>query len=128
MYASGSRALAALETLVHADVDLLGGEFVLVAIEVPDRLAADAVDPRTLPRGWRNYPGPPALRERGDAWARSGSTAILSVPSVLIPEEPNFLLNPAHAGAPRLVVRGTTPFTFDPRPTRHPWEPRCSSY
>ena len=68
-----------------------------------------------LPAGWRAEMPARAAREVGDAWAREKRSAILAVPSVLIPEELNFLLNPAHPEFKRIRVGKPVPFTFDSR-------------
>jgi RES domain-containing protein len=52
---------------------------------------------------------------RGDAWARSAESLLLVVPSAMIPEEPNYLINPAHPAAAQVRVLGSRPFVYDPR-------------
>jgi RES domain-containing protein len=68
-----------------------------------------------LPENWRDHPPPPALSAIGERWARERRTAILSVPSVVIPHERNFILNPAHPQFARIAIDPPQPFTFDPR-------------
>lgn len=115
-YASTTLSLAALEYLVHADVRLLR-QLPLVSCEAswPDDLRVEAVHAGTLPSIWRDAPAPPALAALGDAWAREGRTAILLVPSVVVPSENNVLLNPAHPDARRIAYGPPAPFTYDPR-------------
>ena len=96
VYVSQSLSLAALELLVHADAALLPDDLVAVPADIPDALPIEAVDAADLPRDWRRYPAPESLAERGTAWARAARSAALSVPSALVPNERNFLLNPAH--------------------------------
>ena len=100
VYTSASLALAALELFVHIDVDLLPNETVKAA---------------SLPRNWRRYPALESLKDIGTNWAARGSTAILTVPSAIIPEEQNYLLNPAHRGFKQVRLRRSIPFHFDPR-------------
>jgi len=50
-----------------------------------------------------------------DAWVREGRSAVLAVPSAIIPEELNYLLNPAHPGFKTIAVVKPVPFVFDPR-------------
>jgi len=100
VYTSASLALAALELLVHIDVDLLPNETVKAA---------------SLPRNWRRYPALESLKDIGTNWAARGSTAILAVPSAIIPEEQNYLLNPAHRDFKQVRLRRSIPFHFDPR-------------
>ena len=68
-----------------------------------------------LPSGWRAYPAPDRLRDLGSGWLRSGRTALLSVPSFVIPHERNLLFNPTHPDFSRISVRPVEPFSFDPR-------------
>jgi len=100
VYTSASLALAALELFVHIDVDLLPNETVKAA---------------SLPRNWRRYPALESLKDIGTNWAARGSTAILAVPSAIIPEEQNYLLNPAHRDFKQVRLRRSIPFHFDPR-------------
>lgn len=111
VYASGTRALAALEYLVHIDVDEVPDDLVLMSVSVPDELAVedvpdDVVDPRHRSDAERGV---------GDSWVQSERTAVLSVPSRLIPEERNYVLNPQHDAASMVRVVGVRRFVFDER-------------
>src|SRR3954466_2546437 len=91
-YGSATLSLAALEFLVHADVKLLS-TMKMVACEAswPDNLRIEVVAARSLPRGWRNTPPLAALAAFGDAWVRERRSAILVVPSVVVPSENNIV-------------------------------------
>ena len=115
VYTSQSLALAVLEAVVNAGRDGLPQDLVRFEIDVPDALPRESVDPAHLSKTWRTYPAPPALAAFGEAWARELRTAVLQVPSAVIPEESNFLLNPAHPRAAEIRVVTTRPFLFDPR-------------
>jgi RES domain-containing protein len=115
VYSSGSLSLAALELFVHVDVDLVPIDLVAIAAEIPDSVRVDAVKIDGLLKDWRHYPGPEALKDIGTAWVSKGSTAVLAVPSAVIPEEQNYLLNPAHRDFKRIRVQKPMPFQFDPR-------------
>ena len=115
VYTSASLALAALDLFVHIDVDLLPNDLVAIAAEVPERLAVETVKVASLPKNWRRYPALESLKDIGTNWAARGSTAILAVPSAIIPEEQNYLLNPAHRGFKQVRLRRSIPFHFDPR-------------
>jgi RES domain-containing protein len=114
VYAGTSRSIAALETLAHADPDLLPDDLMLFEIDVPDTVSAERIDAETLPEDWR-APGHVRCIELGDEWLRGGASAILHVPSAIIPEERNVLIYPSHAGARLVRVVAAAPFTFDPR-------------
>ncbi|PYS38372.1 MAG: hypothetical protein DMG14_17935 [Acidobacteria bacterium] len=68
-----------------------------------------------LPRNWNDDPSPREVRAIGDAWVVRGSSAVLRVPSVLVPQEHNFLLNTRHEDFRKLRIGGPRPFRFDPR-------------
>ena len=113
VYASGSISLAAVELLVHLDAAEVLSSFVKCAVTFDDRLVTRA-DPATLPRNWRADPPPLALRSIGDDWAAAGTSAVLAVPSAVVPEEWNYVLNPAHPDFRRVTIGAVQPFDFDP--------------
>jgi RES domain-containing protein len=114
VYAAGTRSLAALEMVVHLGPGMRHARFVLIGCRFPDGLV-ERVDVATLPRDWRQSPPPAALAAIGDAWASRGSSAVLAVPSALVPEETNYLINPRHADAAAIEVGQAEPFTVDGR-------------
>jgi RES domain-containing protein len=115
-YGSATLSLAALEYLVHAELKLLSAiSLVSCDMSWPDDLTVEAIAPADLPRGWRKTPAPPTLAALGDAWVRERRSAILLVPSAVVPSENNVLLNPNHPDAGRIAYRSPAPFSFDPR-------------
>ena len=68
-----------------------------------------------MPAGWDADPAPESTRRLGQQWLERGETALLKVPSAVIPQEANYLLNPLHPDAHRLQVADPEPFQFDPR-------------
>jgi len=70
-----------------------------------------------LPSNWKTDPGPPALRKIGDEWVLAGSSVALRVPSILIPDERNVLLNPAHPDFRQVTIGKPIEFTVDQRLT-----------
>jgi RES domain-containing protein len=112
VYAAGSRALTVLEMLVHLDGPQLLDRYVIYEVEVPESLVAEVT---ALPRDWRDDPVPRSTQLMGDEWLRSASSAVLRVPSVLIPEEHNYLLNPRHPEFAKIRISGPEKFVFDSR-------------
>jgi RES domain-containing protein len=113
VYTSFTRSLAALENLVHLNPPVL---FKYVALRIQFEPALVEVFPvRTLPADWRSEPPPPATKLIGDAWARDMRSALLQLPSVIIPGEPNYLINPAHPDFKKISLGKPEPFAFDPR-------------
>lgn len=112
VYCSSSRALAALEILVHLNPRLTI-RYVIFQIEFPERLVEDATGLK-FAAGWDAEPPGAASMRVGDNWIREGRSAVLAVPSVLT-GEPNYLLNPAHRDFPAVRIARPEMFTFDRR-------------
>jgi RES domain-containing protein len=110
VYAASNPALAVLEVRVHLDLppDLLPDDYVLVTIDLGDLSVEDLAQMPAAPRTF------------GDTWLQEQRTPVLRVPSAIVPESPNLLLNPAHPEAPTARILDTRRFTFDPRL----WRPR----
>ena len=115
MYTSATLSLAALEYFVHLDAAQAPADLVAIPADVPDGVSRTRIEIRALPRHWRRYPAPEALAELGTRWADEGRTAMLVVPSAIVPAESNYLLNPRHADFVKIRVGSPEPFSFDPR-------------
>ena len=115
VYLGDSLALAALEQFVHMGKASSGLKFIAFEVVIPDGVAIDSVESARLPRGWRGEPPPEETKDLGSAWIRGGTAVALRVPSAIVPNEGNYVLNPAHADFRRLHIRPAVPFSFDPR-------------
>lgn len=115
VYTSATLSLAALELLVHVDRDLLPSDLVQIEFDLPDDLPMKRFEVGRLPSNWRRYPAPGALQRIGAGWVEQGKTAVLRVPSAVIPDEDNYLLNPAHEGIRRISLIRRRAFVLDPR-------------
>ena len=113
VYAAGSLSLALVEVLVHLPAEILPA-YSAVPVEFDDALVT-VVAPAQLPRNWKDSPPPPATQAIGADWVASGASAVLRVPSVVVPGEFNFVLNPAHRDFGRIRMGAPMPFPFDPR-------------
>ena len=112
VYLSSSRALSVLEVLtrVRGPEDL--ADFVLI----PATFDAGAVaEPDGLPDDWRALPAPESTRRIGAAWVAGRDSFVLRVPSVVLPAEANYVLNPLHPDAGAVVVGEPEPLDVDPR-------------
>jgi RES domain-containing protein len=114
VYASSSRALAALEQLVHLPSPREFGDFVLGAVTVECEHVRH-VDPGSLPAGWNEAEWPEELRRVGDEFVAEGKELALAVPSAVLEDEWNYLLNPRHPGFRGLEFSRAREFRFDPR-------------
>ena len=115
LYTSSMLSLAALEYLVHIDIEDAPGDLIAMCIEVPDDVPRQEVAADGLPDDWRREPRHPACVEVGEGWLAQGRALALRVPSAVIPEEANWLINPAHPDAQRVRIVSARGFAFDPR-------------
>ena len=113
VYASASLALAAIETFIHLGEDSLPIRFVYFRAEIPDGVAIQRCG--KPPRGWRAEPPGEESMDYGSRWLRARRTAVLDVPSAIVPSERNYLLNPAHPDFHRIRIGRAMPIAFDPR-------------
>jgi RES domain-containing protein len=114
VYCASSLSLAALECLVHFDLSEAPADYVAIPITIPDDVV-ERLDVTGLPMRWRDTPPLTALARIGDRWVREQRSAVLQVPSAIVPVEPNFLIHPGHPDAARIETGAPRPFQFDPR-------------
>lgn len=114
VYASATLSLAALETLAHAERGRFDRDWVTFSVAVP-ALRVLELRSEDLPPGWRDRPSSAGARAVGDAWLAQGASVALLVPSVLVPQERNVLLNPDHPTFGAVEIGPATPFRFDAR-------------
>jgi RES domain-containing protein len=117
IYTAQSQSLAVLEMLVHLDSPELLDKYVLFQVSIDPSYVKD-LDFASLPRNWKADPAPARVRAIGDEWIAGGASAVLRVPSTLVPGESNFLLNPRHQDFGNLRIGKALPFQFDPRLAR----------
>lgn len=113
VYGSQHKSLAALEQLVHFN-PLTPNQFKAFQFQFPDSLI-ESVSTRELPKDWRQEPPPPSTQQFGDTWVRESRSAVLAIPSIIIPDELNYLLNPAHSDFKKITIGRQTDFSFDAR-------------
>lgn len=117
MYTASTIALATLETLAHVGDRIAIRNAFLVRVDVPDEVWANRayIDPADLDPTWVAEPPGSTTKSIGDAWVAGGSSALLMVPSVIVPEEYNVLINPAHKDAPSITAKVQRQYVYDPR-------------
>ena len=120
VYAAENRSLACLETLVHLGAGGLPFNRYLVEISIPDPVwaAAGRGTPTSLPMGWDAEPAGRASIGFGTGWLRSGSSAVLVIPSTIVPEECCVLVNPTHPDSASISAVKSRRWLYDPRLTR----------
>ena len=115
VYLASTLSLAALEYLVHVDPQQVPDDLVAMQVEVPEEPGVDRVLEENLPKGWNELTEHVACMAAGDAWVEAGASLALRVPSAIVPEEENVLVNPRHPGAGGVRVVSVRRFAFDPR-------------
>ena len=114
VYLAESRALAALEILVHAPREALLLKWIVIELEVPESLI-DQVPSSKLPESWQLQPSSKQAQTFGTRWLRDYQNLSLLLPSVVIPQEHSLLLNPLNPHMRDLKPGKPKPFSFDPR-------------
>ncbi len=115
LYTAEARSLAVMEVLVHLTSEELPDDMYLLTVDVPDSASQAELTVADLPPDWRRNGQPQPTALLGDAWLAAGATLALRVPSVVVPEEHNLLLNPAHPEFAQVRVLDAQPFHFDER-------------
>ncbi len=115
IYTAASRALACLENVVHRSGEGLTDLFRVMVIEISDDLPIERISTDRLEPDWTDFQRYESCQQIGNDWLQRGQSPVLCVPSAIIPNEWNYLLNPAHPQFSQINLIGTEPFTFDPR-------------
>ncbi|MFT5336934.1 MAG: RES domain-containing protein [Luteibaculaceae bacterium] len=116
VYTAESRSLALLEVSVHLDIntDLPNDRF-YIEIEIPDNILAQEVKLEDLPKDWDAKPPRTFTQFIGDDFVKNNNAAILKVPSSIVPQEYNYLINPLHPDAKNIKVLSQIALKFDER-------------
>jgi len=114
VYCSEHLSLAALEILVHTQPIMMRDKFRAFRAMF-DEAMMTIVELKKLPKGWNTQPPSAVSKNIGDEWIKSGRSAVLALPSVLVPLERTFLLNPNHRDFAKIKIRNAGSFVLDPR-------------
>lgn len=118
-YSAPSRALAYLEMVVHLYIDRLKTTFKLTIIDIPDELEIKTVYMDILPEYWSDYNSYPICQELGDKWIQNFESCVLKVPSAIIKNEFNYLINHQHQDFKKPKIINLEDFEFDLRITEN---------
>ncbi len=114
IYASEHQSTAALEVFVHNKPFNPNERYKAFRLEWPDSLT-EGFPAEKLPANWRVDPPPIETREIGDRWVQERRSAVLALPSVISPDDTNFVLNPEHRDFKRIRIHPPIDYDFDPR-------------
>jgi RES domain-containing protein len=115
VYTSASRALCTTEIAVHTPLGNLPLDYKLISIEIPDEVNIMELSYEDLPPDWKSIPHTHITQEIGDKFVSEGIFAVFKVPSVVVQDEFNYLINPAHPDSRKITIKTIEPFNFDER-------------
>jgi RES domain-containing protein len=115
LYTSTSRALCTTEIAVHTPLGIVPKDYMLITVEVPDRLKIGQVGDEELPEDWNAFPHRNSTQLLGDAFIQAGKWVGIRVPSAVVQGEYNYVFNPRHPDFSAIKITGTEPFRFDER-------------
>lgn len=115
VYTAQSRALAMAEVVVHLSLASLPEDYMMVTIHIPDSVAIQELDLNVLDNDWNVYPHSPNTQLLGDTFVRSSRFCVLKVPSAVVKDDFNFLLNPNHPDIEKIEIVDAVKFPFDRR-------------
>jgi RES domain-containing protein len=113
LYTSSFRSLAILEFSVNVSLDEIPSSLSMVTLRVPDQFMELPLE--YLPGNWNNIPAPGSTREFGSKLLQEGKHLIIRLPSAVIPQEFNYIINPAHKDLGLCKVISTDDFVYDVR-------------
>lgn len=114
IYAGQSRSICVLERFVHEDPAHMP-KLKLLTIHIPDNTSMQQVVEKQLPKHWDLIPESSVSRDFGSQWLKDAQSAILKLPSAIVPNEYNYLINPNHSDAQKIRILDATDFYYDPR-------------
>jgi RES domain-containing protein len=119
VYASAHRSLSVLEVLVHMEDDEVGSGAVLIPYLIYpisfDEALLEELSATSLPADWPSSPPAKSTQQIDDDWVLRASSPVLSVPSVVVPEERNYVLKPNHARFAEIQIGHPVRCKIDPR-------------
>jgi RES domain-containing protein len=113
LYMASNRSLALLEVLVHLTPIIIPDNYCMITVKVPDD--TEVFDISILPENWTESADELDLKKTGDKFLRENKNLLLKVPSSIVVDEFNFLINPAHPLASKIKIVSILPFSFDSR-------------
>jgi len=115
VYTSESRALCTTEIAVHTPLGNLPLDYKLISIEIPDSIKIQEINFEDLPAEWNSLPHTHATQEIGDRFVSDGIFPVLKVPSAVVQDEFNYLVNPRHMESFKIKILEIESFDFDER-------------
>jgi len=115
IYTTESRALCTTEIAVHTPLGIVPKDYFLISIEIPENIKIKQCELNSLPKNWRTFPHIPGTKKIGDEFLKQNDFLVLKVPSAIIQDEFNYLINPGHKDFMKIKIKSVEPFTFEKR-------------
>jgi RES domain-containing protein len=115
IYAAESIPLAFMENMIRRKGVGFNDDFRIMIIEIPDSLGITVITPHDLADGWRDYRDYTICQAVGNNWYDGGKTAVLKVPSAVLPEANNYVINSAHPDFKKMILISSIPLIPDER-------------
>ncbi len=114
IYTSESRSLALLEYTVNVSIDEIPRDLSFTILEIPEAAIHEWEEPE-LPGNWKEIPAPSSTKDFGTAFLKEAKALVFKIPSRVISEEFNYILNPLHADSKKFKILEIQDFVFDVR-------------
>ena len=115
LYFSESLSLAVLEILVHMNFEYLNADFKYLEADIPDVLIKQKLKPESMESHWRSNPPSLNTQNLGTNWLHSKKSLAMQVPSAVLPQQYNILVNPRHKNISQLKITKTGVLNVDSR-------------
>ena len=115
LYTSASKSLAVLESLTNTPPAILQNDFSILIVEITGKVVAHEFHEKGLPKNWKIYPAPINLAKLGDKWLLAQKKLLIKVPSVVIPSEFNYIINPLHKDMNKVKIIAAEKLELDGR-------------
>lgn len=115
LYTCESRALCTTEIAVHTPLGILPTDFYIISIEIPASIKIKILANEELNEGWDIFPHSAITQKIGDNFLQENKYCVLKVPSAIVQDEYNYLLNPKHKDFNKIKIKNSKPFQFDKR-------------
>ncbi|MCF8337399.1 MAG: RES family NAD+ phosphorylase [Bacteroidales bacterium] len=114
IYTSATRALCTTELAVHLPLGIIPEDYSIVTIDIPDKFILHLKD-SLLPNDWKSIPHSDSTQKIGDHFIKQNNSLVMRVPSAVVQDEFNFLINPNHPDIGDVIILSVKPFNFDER-------------
>lgn len=115
IYTAESRSLAMAEVVVHLTLATLPSDFVMIEIDIPNKLEVLEIESSALKKDWKNNPPSMSTQSIGDEFVNASKQCVMKVPSVVVQGDFNYLINPHHSDFRKIKVSEIISFPFDSR-------------